>query len=89
MILEGVSLLEINAMKSDKVDNSWLGHMVADARRLMQSFISWESNHVKIKRPANQTAHLLSQYAINLTECHYWVEEVPSFLESQLMMYLI
>ncbi|XP_059440462.1 uncharacterized protein LOC132172916 [Corylus avellana] len=89
-ILEGDSLLVVNAIKNQ--NQCWLryGQIITDIKWVLESLTQWSIRH--IKREANSAAHGPAKCALRSSDTQVWLEEVPSciseivFLEQMALM---
>ena len=75
VIVEGDSLVVMQALKSKVVGLVAYGLLIRDAFSLVGNFSKVSYSH--IKREGNKVAHGLAKLAVNLAECVIWMEEVP------------
>ncbi|XP_041016299.1 uncharacterized protein LOC121258832 [Juglans microcarpa x Juglans regia] len=65
----------INAISKDGEDQSWMGHIIEDIKRIITEREDWTVNFVP--REGNCVAHLLDKHALVLGEERVWIEEGP------------
>ena len=73
--LEGDSLLVVKAIREPGIQWSSYGHLVEDARGVLNTNRSWTIGHVK--REANSATHTLAKEAVKGVIDHIWMEEIP------------
>ena len=75
LMIEGDNANVIRAISSPLANKSLLGHVYEDIRSyfggLHSASISW------VRRGGNMIAHLLAQYARNISDEMYWLEDSP------------
>jgi hypothetical protein len=59
----------------NKENWSLMGHIVADAKKLLEGFNSWDMNFVG--RKANSTAHLVATLGAQKSVAREWLGEIP------------
>ena len=75
LIIEGDNVNIIQAISSSLPNHSILGYVVDDIRHLIHELYLAMPN--QIRRGGNTVAHVLAQYARNLDEDLYWLEDPP------------
>jgi ribonuclease HI len=75
ILLEGDSLLVVKAIKEPWTQWRSYGHLVEDARGVLNTRRSWTIGHVK--RETNYAAHTLAKEAVNGVIDQIWMEEIP------------
>lgn len=75
VMLEGDALQVVNLQRGPKPDQSCGGLLVADTRRIFNSFVDWSVSHVS--RKFNIATHCLAKDALSCGEDLYDLEEVP------------
>ena len=58
-----------------KIDQSLLGNVVGDIQHLISNLL-WVRIDC-VRRGGNQVAHVLAQFARNISEDMYWMEDIP------------
>ncbi|KAK9991808.1 hypothetical protein SO802_026793 [Lithocarpus litseifolius] len=64
----------MTAISTLKLDQSLLGNVVGDIQHLIRNLHCVRIDC--IRRGGNQVAHVLAQFARNITEDRYWMEDV-------------
>ena len=82
-ILEGDSLLLVNALNEISPPPSAVAAIVYSSLSALKDFRKVEISHVK--RAGNRPAHLLAKYAKNINDFNVWVEESPSLIDQALL----
>jgi hypothetical protein len=74
--LEGDAKEVVDMVNLGKADESWLGHLIEDIKKELNSLACWRMSFVQ--REGNHVAHLLAKYVglNNLTKT--WRGEVPA-----------
>ncbi|XP_059445149.1 uncharacterized protein LOC132176993 [Corylus avellana] len=75
IILEGDSLLVVQALKDPKHSLCPFGHIIDDAQTLLGTRRSWMVRHVR--RLGNQAAHGLAKMGVQCPSERLWVDETP------------
>lgn len=75
IILEGDSLLVVQAIRDQGNNLRPYGQIVDDVRLILQMLLSWMVS--RVKREANTAAHCLPKFALNCTNERIWMEESP------------
>ena len=65
----------MSAISTLKLDQSLLGNVVGDIQHLIRN-LHWVRIDC-IRRGGNRVAHVLSQFARNISKDRYWMEDVP------------
>ena len=81
-ILEGDSLLVINALKELSPPPSSVVAIISSSLLVSQEF-----RHVfsHVRRQGNKPAHLLAKYTLGIDDFSVWLEEDPCFLNQALI----
>ena len=74
-ILEGDSLVLINALKTEVHSLAPMGLLIEDVKMLSQNFDKLLYSHTK--RNGNSVAHNLTKYAIGIPDFLVWMEDIP------------
>ena len=82
-ILEGDSLLVINALKDLSPPPSSVAAIISSSLSVSQEFRQVVFSH--IRRQGNRPAHLLAKYASGIDDFSVWLEEEPCFLNLALI----
>jgi hypothetical protein len=82
--LEGDAKGVVDAVNLGEADKSWLGHLIEDIKKELNSLACWRMSFVR--REGNHVAHMLAKYAVlnNLTET--WRVEVPACIHDQIAL---
>ncbi len=83
LILEGDSANTIKALQENDGEYSWLGNVIKEAKQLLHGLEAWELS--TIGREANNVAHLLARNAQYIHEDHVLMEDLPVFVQQQLI----
>ena len=75
LVIEGDNSLAMTAISSLKIDQSLLGNVVRDIQHLICT-LQWVRIDC-VRRGGNRVAHVLAQFARDITEDVYWMEDVP------------
>ena len=75
LIIEGDNVNVIQAISSSLPNHSLLGYVVDNIRHLIHG-LHWAMPN-QIRRGGNIVAHVLAQYARNLDEDLFWLEDTP------------
>ncbi|XP_075654664.1 uncharacterized protein LOC142624799 [Castanea sativa] len=75
LVIEGDNSLAMTAISTTKIDHSMLGNVVGDVQHLLRN-LHWVRDDC-IRRGRNQVAHVLAQFARNISEYMYWMKDVP------------
>lgn len=78
VITEDDALEIVYALRREDPTWSMYGHLIDDAKIVLQSFHSWRVIHMK--RDANKAAHPLAKATLQQSEEKRWMEEYPRFL---------
>jgi ribonuclease HI len=73
--LEGDAKNLVSALLSMEENWSLMGHIVADAKKLLEGFNSWDINFVG--RKANSAAHLVATLGAQKSVAREWLGEIP------------
>ena len=87
LVIEGDNNSAMTAISTLKIDQSLLGNVVGDIQHLI-----WNLLWVRIdciRRGGNRVAHVLAQFARNITEDMHWMEDVPPIAREALYQMLI
>ena len=82
LIIEGDNVNVIQAISSSLPNHSLFGYVVADIRHLIHR-LHWAMPN-QIRRGWNIVAHVLAQYARNLDEDLFWLEDTPPIASAAL-----
>ena len=82
-ILEGDSLVLINALKEISPPPSSIATIVYGSLSTSHDFRQVEFSHVHWQ--GNRPAHLLAKYVLGIDDFSVWIEESPCFLEQTLL----
>ena len=82
-IIEGDSLLVINALKELSPPPSSVAAIISNSLLVSQEFRQVVFSHVC--RQSNRPAHLLAKYAFGIDDFSVWLEEEPCFLNQALI----
>ena len=74
-VLEGDSLILMNALKSNSHSLSQFGHIVNDIQYLASQFSIISYSHVR--RHCNTVAHSLARRAISFSSLRVWMKNIP------------
>lgn len=80
VILEGDSLLVVQALRKMSPNLSSYGQVIEDTRSILFTRRSWMVNHVK--REVNSAAHYLAKDALLFNLDRVWMEECPQCIVS-------
>ena len=75
LVIEGDNSSTMKAISALQDDHSMLGNIIGDIHRLIKN-LQW----VRIectRRGGNRVAHVLAQFARNISHDMYWMEDVP------------
>ena len=75
LVIEGDNSSTMTAISSLKIDQSLLGNVVGDIQHLIRN-LQWVRIDC-VRRGGNRVAYVLAQFARNITENMYWMEDVP------------
>jgi ribonuclease HI len=73
--LEGDAKNVVNAIISREENWSRMGHIIDDAKKLLEGFQHWEINFVG--RNANFAAHIIAIQAAQISVAREWLGEIP------------
>ena len=82
-IIEGDSLLVINALKELSPPPSSVAAIISNSLLVSQEFRQVVFSHVR--RQSNKPTHLLAKYAFGIDDFSVWLEEEPCFLNQALI----
>ena len=74
-VLEGDSLILMNALKSNSHSLAQFSHIINDIQYLASQFSIISFSHVR--RHCNTVAHLIARRAISFSSLQVWMEDVP------------
>lgn len=83
LILEGDSLVLMNALKEISPSLSSIATVVYGSLLSSHDFRQVEFSHVR--RQGNRLAHILAKHALGINDFFVWIEESPCFLEQVLL----
>ena len=75
LIIEGDNTAVMKAMSGSSSDYSLLGHVYEDIHCCLHGLHSVSISYVR--RGGNKVAHILAQYARNISDELYWMEDSP------------
>ena len=75
LVIEGDNSSAMTAISTLKIDQSMLGNVVGDIQHLIRN-LHWVRIDC-IRKGGNRVAHVLAQFARNITEDIYWMEDAP------------
>ncbi|KAK9996674.1 hypothetical protein SO802_021360 [Lithocarpus litseifolius] len=75
LVIEGENSSAMKAISTLKIDQSMLGNVIGDIQHLIRN-LHWVRINC-IRRGGNRVAHVLAQFARNIIEDMYWMEDVP------------
>ena len=75
LVIERDNSSAMTAISTLKIDQSLLGNVVGDIQHLIRN-LQWVRIDC-VRRGGNRVAHVLAQFARNITEDMYWMEDVP------------
>ena len=84
VIMEGDSLITVNAIRGESHKWSYYGHIIEDIKVVLSNFHRWEVGH--IRREGNAAAHHLAKWAIGAKNEQIWVEETPRCIEDVVLL---
>ncbi|KAK8558504.1 hypothetical protein V6N13_098161 [Hibiscus sabdariffa] len=82
VIFEGYSLSVIKKMNSTSLYLSFIGALICEAKRLVESF--YACCFIFVDRVGNHSVHALTRDSSLNSMDIFWIEEVPSNVESAL-----
>ena len=74
-VLEGDSLILMNALKTNSHNLAQFGHIIKDIQFLASQFSIISFSHVK--RHCNTIAHSIARWALSFSSLQVWMEDVP------------
>ena len=74
-VLEGDSLILMNALKTNSHSLAQFGHIIKDIQFLTSQFSIISFSHVK--RHCNTIAHSIARRALSFSSLQVWMEDVP------------
>jgi len=74
-VIEGDNSSAISVISTMQLDQSLMGNVVGDIQHLIRN-LHWVRIDC-IRRGGNRVAHILAQFARNIFEDRYWMEDVP------------
>ena len=74
-VLEGDSLILMNALKTNSHSLAQFGHIIKDIQFLASQFSIISFSHVK--RHCNTIAHSIARRALSFSSLQVWMEDVP------------
>ena len=74
-VLEGDSLILMNALKTNSHSLAQFGHIIKDIQFLASQFSIISFSHVK--RHCNTIAHSIARWALSFSSLQVWMEDVP------------
>lgn len=80
VIIEGDALTVIKILRDSDEDRSLTGHLLVEARTLVQQFRRVEIKHAY--REANTLAHQVARKALHIPAPVLWFEEPPDFISN-------
>jgi ribonuclease HI len=83
VILEGDSLSVVQVLRSEERSGALFGHLMDEAKLLLQSCHTWEVQHVQ--RSGNEVAHQLAKLALDQNIEHMWTDSFPSCISEIVM----
>ena len=84
VIVEGDSMLVVQAVTNKRENLTLFGHVVKEIHGLCSSFTRISFQHVR--REGNKLAHALARRAVLSADIVVWVEELPTDLEDVFQM---
>ena len=75
LVIEGDNSSVMTTISTMKIDQSLLGNVVGDIQHLIRNLL-WVRIDC-VRRGGNRVAHVLAQFARNISEDMYWMEDVP------------
>lgn len=79
-ILEGDSMVIMNALEDDELSLASFALLIQDAKVFSRSFTQLLYSHTR--RECNNLAYSLARHFINVSDCAVWMEDVPPLLHS-------
>ncbi|KAF5447987.1 hypothetical protein F2P56_033496 [Juglans regia] len=76
VILEGNSLLVVDKIQKQQVDDTSCGMFIAEILDILAGFENWSVNHVG--RDCNKAFHVLSKYALGVLGIKIDLHEIPT-----------
>ena len=83
LVLEGDSLVVVNALKEASPPPALVAAVLYNVKSVSHEFCRVEFSH--IYRQGNRPAHLLAKHGYGIADLSVWVEESPYFLEQTLL----
>ena len=74
-VIEGDNSSAMSAISTMQLDQSLMGNVVGDIQHLIRN-LHWVRIDC-IRRGGNRVAHVLAQFARNISKDRYWMEDVP------------
>ena len=81
-VIEGDNSSAMSAISTLKLDQSLLENVIEDVQHLIRN-LHWVRVDC-IRRRGNRVAHVLAQFARNISEDRYWMEDVPPIAQEAL-----
>ena len=75
LVIEGDNSSAMTTISTMKIDQSLLGNVVGDIQHLIRNLLWVRIDFVR--RGGNRVAHVLAQFARNISEDMYQMEDVP------------
>lgn len=75
----GYSLEIVQALCKEGKCRSLYGHLINDAKVVLQAIPQWEAHHVR--RNLNVAAHRLVKMAMEIGDDCVWVDSIPDFIQ--------
>ena len=75
LVIEGDNSSAMKAISTLKIDQSVLWNVIGDIQHLIRNLHWIEIDY--IIKGGNRVAHVLAQFAENIIEDMYWMEDVP------------
>ena len=75
LVIEGDNSSAMKAISASKDDQSMLGNVIGDIQYLIRN-LHWVSIECT-RRGGNRVAHVLAQFARNIIDYMYWMEDLP------------
>ena len=75
LVIEGDNSSVMTTISTMKIDQSLVGNVVGDIQHLIRNLL-WVRMDC-VRRGGNRVAHVLAQFARNISEDMYWMEDVP------------
>ena len=74
-VIEGDNNSAMSTISTMQLDQSLMGNVVGDIQHLIRN-LHWVRIDC-IRRGGNRVAHVLAQFARNISKDRYWMEDVP------------